>query len=181
MDLLRAVIIGPSGTPYHDGLFFFDVFFPNNYPNSPPVSLLCISYSCISYYFKQNKMWILILHMQNVYYHSRGLRLNPNLYENGYVCLSLLGTWSGHGCENWNPKCSTMLQVLVSIQALVLNFNPFFNEPGYSSFAGNPTYKIHSIHYNEKAFLLSCKTMLFLLKNPPKVRLGFTFTIYLHT
>ncbi|KAL4554542.1 hypothetical protein LXL04_039374 [Taraxacum kok-saghyz] len=25
MDLLWAVIIGPEGTPYHDGLFFFDV------------------------------------------------------------------------------------------------------------------------------------------------------------
>ncbi|GJS59215.1 ubiquitin-conjugating enzyme/RWD-like protein [Tanacetum coccineum] len=25
MDLLRAVIIGPPGTPYHDGLFFLDV------------------------------------------------------------------------------------------------------------------------------------------------------------
>ncbi|GJR62498.1 ubiquitin-conjugating enzyme/RWD-like protein [Tanacetum coccineum] len=36
IDLLRAVIIGPPGTPYHDGLFF-DVYFPSNYPNSPPV------------------------------------------------------------------------------------------------------------------------------------------------
>ncbi|GKE34782.1 ubiquitin-conjugating enzyme/RWD-like protein, partial [Tanacetum coccineum] len=36
MDLLRAVIIGPPGTPYHDGLFFLDVYFPSNYPNSPP-------------------------------------------------------------------------------------------------------------------------------------------------
>ncbi|KAJ0677557.1 putative ubiquitin-conjugating enzyme E2, ubiquitin-conjugating enzyme/RWD [Helianthus annuus] len=39
MDLLRAVIIGAEGTPYHDGLFFFDVFFPSTYPNTPPVSL----------------------------------------------------------------------------------------------------------------------------------------------
>ncbi|CAA6672994.1 unnamed protein product [Spirodela intermedia] len=103
MDLLRALIIGPSGTPYHDGLFFFDCFFPSTYPDSPPV----------------------------VRYHSGGLRLNPNLYASGKVCLSLLGTWSGEGCEKWNPKTSTMLQVLVSIQALVLNANPYFNEPGY--------------------------------------------------
>ncbi|KVI02267.1 Ubiquitin-conjugating enzyme, E2, partial [Cynara cardunculus var. scolymus] len=26
----------PEGTPYHDGLFFFDVCFPSNYPFSPP-------------------------------------------------------------------------------------------------------------------------------------------------
>ena len=37
MDLLRAVIIGTEGTPYHDGLFFFDFFFDFNYPNVPPV------------------------------------------------------------------------------------------------------------------------------------------------
>ncbi|KAI3497113.1 hypothetical protein L1887_39499 [Cichorium endivia] len=36
MDLLRAVIIGAQGTPYHDGLFFFDVCFPYNYPTVPP-------------------------------------------------------------------------------------------------------------------------------------------------
>ncbi|KAM0036082.1 putative ubiquitin-conjugating enzyme E2, ubiquitin-conjugating enzyme/RWD [Helianthus debilis subsp. tardiflorus] len=27
MDLLRAVIVGAKGTPYHNGLFFFDVYF----------------------------------------------------------------------------------------------------------------------------------------------------------
>jgi len=37
MDLLRAVIIGPAGTPYHDGLFVFDAVFPSSYPNDPPV------------------------------------------------------------------------------------------------------------------------------------------------
>lgn len=38
MDLLRAVIVGAEGTPYHDGLFFFDIYFPVEYPNVPPVS-----------------------------------------------------------------------------------------------------------------------------------------------
>ena len=37
MDLLRAVIIGAEGTPYHDGLFFFDIQFPDSYPSAPPV------------------------------------------------------------------------------------------------------------------------------------------------
>ncbi|KAK9077167.1 hypothetical protein SSX86_005503 [Deinandra increscens subsp. villosa] len=36
MDLLRVVIIGAKGTPYHDGLFFFDVYFPRTYPLQPP-------------------------------------------------------------------------------------------------------------------------------------------------
>ena len=37
MDLLRALIVGPAGTPYHDGLFVFDVLFPPTYPDIPPV------------------------------------------------------------------------------------------------------------------------------------------------
>ncbi|OVA13956.1 Ubiquitin-conjugating enzyme [Macleaya cordata] len=36
IDLLRAVIIGAAGTPYHNGLFFFDFQFPSDYPNKPP-------------------------------------------------------------------------------------------------------------------------------------------------
>ena len=38
MDLLRACIVGAAGTPYHDNLFFFDIFFPPDYPHEPPVS-----------------------------------------------------------------------------------------------------------------------------------------------
>ena len=39
--------------------------------------------------------------------------LLQNLYENGYVCLSLLGTWSGRDSECWNPQTSTILQARV--------------------------------------------------------------------
>ncbi|GJN15181.1 hypothetical protein PR202_gb02075 [Eleusine coracana subsp. coracana] len=139
MDLLRAVIMGPAGTPYHDGLFFFDIYFPPQYPSVPPL----------------------------VNYRAGGLRLNPNLYACGKVCLSLLNTWSGSGCEKWNPSNSTMLQVLVSIQALVLNAKPYFNEPGYAMHA-NPHGEKKSLTYNEDTFLLSCRTMLYSLRNPPK-------------
>ncbi|KAL5571173.1 hypothetical protein UlMin_020770, partial [Ulmus minor] len=139
MELLRAVIVGPAGTPYHDGLFVFDCVFPNDYPNSPPM----------------------------VYYYSGGLRINPNLYECGKVCLSLLGTWSGKSNENWVPGNSTMLQVLVSIQALILNAKPFYNEPGHESFVGASGER-KSKKYNEEAFILSLKTMIYTMRKPPK-------------
>lgn len=73
-------------------------------------------------------------------------RLNPNLYDNGKVCVSLLGTWIGkvstvpvrmgdspwgqlfetelimpcvfQGTERWTSK-SSLLQVLISIQGTV--------------------------------------------------------------
>ncbi|GMJ05246.1 ubiquitin-conjugating enzyme 25, PHO2 FAMILY UBIQUITIN CONJUGATION ENZYME 1 [Hibiscus trionum] len=140
MDLLRAVIIGAEGTPYHDGLFFFDVFFPASYPKAPP----------------------------HVYYHSGGLRLNPNLYSSGKVCLSLLNTWSGNKNEKWIPGMSTMLQVLVSIQALILNQDPYFNEPGWARHRGTQQGDLLSRQYNEDTFILSLKTMVYSMRRPPK-------------
>ncbi|XP_010542283.1 PREDICTED: putative ubiquitin-conjugating enzyme E2 38 isoform X2 [Tarenaya hassleriana] len=140
MDLLRAVIIGAEGTPYHDGLFFFDIHFPETYPNMPP----------------------------KVHYHAGGLRINPNLYNCGKVCLSLLGTWSGNHREKWIPNVSTMLQVLVSIQALILNQNPYFNEPGFESGIGTPEGESISRAYNENTFILSLKTMVYNMRRPPK-------------
>lgn len=43
LDLLRAVMVGPADTPYHDGLFFFDIKLPPNYPASPPQVLLLLA------------------------------------------------------------------------------------------------------------------------------------------
>ncbi|WJX88178.1 ubiquitin-conjugating enzyme [Trifolium repens] len=140
IDLLRAVIIGAEGTPYHDGLFFFDVLFPSGFPNVPP----------------------------QVYYHSGGLRLNPNLYNCGKVCLSLLNTWSGNKNEKWLPGVSTILQVLVSIQGLILNTKPYFNEPGYARLSGSAEGEMRSLRYNEDTFLLSLRTMVYLIRRPPK-------------
>ncbi|KAL3353207.1 hypothetical protein AABB24_020946 [Solanum stoloniferum] len=140
MDLLRAVIIGADGTPYHDGLFFFDVYFPSNYPNVPP----------------------------HVHYHSFGLRINPNLYECGKVCLSLLNTWGGRGKEKWIPGESTMLQVLVSIQGLILNAKPYFNEPGYAKMNGSAIGERNSLRYNEHTCIFNLKTMVFCMRRPPQ-------------
>ncbi|CAL0326557.1 unnamed protein product [Lupinus luteus] len=140
MDLLRAVIIGAEGTPYHDGLFFFDVFFPSAYPKVPP----------------------------QVHYHSGGLRLNPNLYHCGKVCLSLLNTWSGSKDEKWVPGVSTILQVLVSIQGLILNMKPYFNEPGYERTSGTKQGESSSLKYNEDTFILSLRTMVYMMRKPPK-------------
>ena len=39
------------------------------------------------------------------------MRFNPNLYDCGKVCLSLLGTWSGAKGETWDPNSSSTLQV----------------------------------------------------------------------
>jgi hypothetical protein len=63
-----------------------------------------------------------------------------------------------------------MLQVLVSIQGLVLNDKPYFNEPAIFS-----SKEKHSLAYNTTAFLLSCKTMLYSLRKHPKVSIELSF------
>ncbi|KAK3140309.1 hypothetical protein QOZ80_5AG0399230 [Eleusine coracana subsp. coracana] len=139
MDLLRAVMVGACGTPYQDGLFFFDLQLPPSYPAAPPL----------------------------VNYHSFGLRLNPNLYPSGTVCLSLLGTFGGQDIELWSPESSTVLQVLVSIQGLVLTALPYYNEAGYASQVGTPMGHRNELPYSENTYLLSLQTMLHLLRRPP--------------
>jgi hypothetical protein len=37
MDVMKAVITGPKGTPYGSGCFVFDIFFPATYPQDPPL------------------------------------------------------------------------------------------------------------------------------------------------
>ncbi|WJX26911.1 ubiquitin-conjugating enzyme [Trifolium repens] len=141
MDLMRAGIIGAEGTPYHDGLFFFDLYLPDDFPNVPP------------------KVW----------FHNpcSSYKLNPNFGRGGSLCLSLLNTWSGKKNERWRPRVSTILQVLVSIQGLVLTAEPFFNLlSGYVK--GNEAGKIMSRFYNEDAFIDSLWTMIHVIRRPLK-------------
>ena len=119
-SMLRACIVGPAGTPYDGGLFFFDIFLPAQFPAVPPkVQLLTTG--------------------------SGRVRFNPNLYNCGKVCLSLLGTWAGPG---WIPNKSTLIQVLVSIQSLILVEQPYFNEPSYEQSIGTPQGERQSKDYN---------------------------------
>lgn len=37
LDVMKVLIVGPTGGPYAGGCFIFDIFFPNNYPKAPPL------------------------------------------------------------------------------------------------------------------------------------------------
>ncbi|XP_063534146.1 (E3-independent) E2 ubiquitin-conjugating enzyme UBE2O [Cydia strobilella] len=140
IDLLSVMIAGPSKTPYEGGLFVFDVQLGGEYPRAPP---LC-------------------------HYHSYCTdRLNPNLYEDGKVCVSLLGTWSGRGVEVWG-KDSSLLQVIVSLQGLILNAEPYFNEAGYEKQKGTQQGTENSRMYNEMVLLKLVQSMTKMLTNPPE-------------
>ena len=110
-QFLRAMIPAalPGPTPYSGGLFVFDIYVPGSYPTEPPkVELLTTGGGTV--------------------------RFGPNLYANGKVCLSLLGTWSG---PKWRPNISTLNQVLISIQGLILGAeHPYYLEPGHGGWEG---------------------------------------------
>ncbi|KAH9257990.1 hypothetical protein BASA81_003553 [Batrachochytrium salamandrivorans] len=108
MDVLQFMIVGPEGTPYQNGCFLFDCLLPLDYPQAPPQVLIQTT-------------------------GGGKVRFNPNLYKDGKVCLSLLNTWAG---PSWDPKTSTLLQVLISIQSLIMVPDPYFNEPGMESQRG---------------------------------------------
>ncbi|PWA73500.1 ubiquitin-conjugating enzyme/RWD-like protein [Artemisia annua] len=142
LDLLKAVIVGPKGTPYHNGLFFFDICLPSNYPISPPV----------------------------VRYHFAGLGISPNLTSScGIVRLSLPKT-NGDLEHVWVPGTSTILQLLVSIQDLIFNSHPFFNGYKTARMRGSVDGERYSLLYNENTIRKTLKTMVYTMKNPPKVK-----------
>lgn len=123
INCLKFMISGPDNTPYENGLFLFHAFFPSAYPDKEPKVILKTT-------------------------GSGTVRFNPNLYNCGKVCLSLLGTWKGKAGESWNNE-STFLQVLVSIQSLILVENPYFNEPGWERQMNTKIGDEKSFRYND--------------------------------
>jgi ubiquitin-conjugating enzyme E2 Z len=97
-----AMIKGPPDTPYEGCLLLFSVQFPSDYPFSPPKVLFLTS--------------------------DGRTRFHPNLYVEGKVCLSILGTFAG---PSWSGTQS-LSSVLLSILGLLDN-NPLAHEPAYAS------------------------------------------------
>jgi ubiquitin-protein ligase len=143
MNLFTFIISGPKDTPYENGLFEFHAYFPHDYPVTVPKVLINTT-------------------------GNGKVRFNPNLYHCGKVCLSLLGTWSGQESESWNPKTSTFLQILVSIQSLILVEQPYFNEPGYERELNTPIGQIKNKEYNNKLEIETIRWAINdMINNPP--------------
>lgn len=161
MDVLKVLISGPADvrgtaeTPYALGLYEFHVFIPPDYPNVPP-----------------------LVNLQTT---GDGMvRFNPNLYSDGKVCLSLLGTWHGEGWKapSGSDAGSTILQVLVSIQSIIMVAKPYFNEPGYAEEQGTKAGDENARKYNESTRLHCLRhAMRDMLRRPPA---GFEEVVRLH-
>ncbi|KAG8389578.1 hypothetical protein BUALT_Bualt02G0243700 [Buddleja alternifolia] len=151
IQLMRAVIIGPPGSPYHHCLFFFDILLPKNYPSVPP----------------------------KLYYHSYGLDLNPILRPDGGVRLPLLETrykrfmhdlYGSNKEEKWEPKETHLLHVLHAIQNSILQLKPESPETSRFSCYYN---KSEELKNKKTTFALMCENMIRVLRNPPTGFEGF--------
>lgn len=139
-ELIKFVIIGPLHTPYYQSFLAFDLYYPATFPMEPP----------------------------SVRFHAHNMRLNPNLYVDGYICLSLLGTWeSSNSTETWRPATSSVMQILLSLQSLVLIKEPYYNEAGYDEYRGTPMGRSHSKTYNENLALLRIQHLIAMAESPP--------------
>ena len=138
-NIMRFIINGPVGTPYELGLFIFDMTIDSKFPSISPKVLLS---------------------------NNGNVRFNPNLYNCGKVCLSLLGTWSGDKTESWNTELSTIYQILISIQSQILIDEPYFNEPGYHRSKGTQSGINQSNKYNINIIQYTLEhAMINLIKN----------------
>lgn len=141
ISLIKTMITGPHDTPYDSGVFIFDTYVHAGWPQGPPKVLMV---------------------------NTGGHRFNPNLYNCGKVCLSLLGTWSGQAGEGWIAGVSTLHQVYASIQSLILIDQPYFNEPGYQGTLGSPQGDLASKNYNRERQLYTMEiSMIQCLTSPP--------------
>ena len=117
-DVMKALIVGVQGTPYEGGLFPFDIYLDSQYPKTPPKMTFTLD---------------------RVDEDGDGFPINPNLHMgSGTVCLSILNTWDGDASQKWQPNKSTLLSVLVSVQAMILGAPcPYLNEPGRETYDVN--------------------------------------------
>ncbi len=96
----NACIFGPQGTPYEDCPMMYEITIGPTFPFDPP-SVKFVTYDGYT-------------------------RFHPNMYVEGKVCLSILGTWAG-------PKWSSIMRIstiLITLQSL-MDTAPLRHEPGY--------------------------------------------------
>ena len=131
----KVVIIGPKDTPYENGFYCIEFKFTKKFPFEPPKATFLTT--------------------------DGNVRMNPNLYANGKVCLSILGTWSG---PQWT-SCQNLSTIILSL-LMVLNENPINNEPGYQKLtkesSSSKRYNYIIKHANIRVGIIQ------MIKTPPK-------------
>lgn len=119
---LQALMTGLPNTPFDSGLFMFEIYLPDRYPEEPPVVHA-------------------VMRGQPSYV--------PNIYSAGKVMLSILNTWSSSGGQKWSDDLS-VYEILVSLQTHIFVDEPYFLEYGKEREFSTPEGARKSNDYNTK-------------------------------
>ncbi|XP_037268623.2 ubiquitin-conjugating enzyme E2 Z [Rhipicephalus microplus] len=117
---IHALLLGPIGTPYEGGFFHFVLRCPSDYPARPPLVRLMTT-------------------------DSGRVRFHPCIYENGKVCLPLLGTdmvgptWTQH---------HSIGNVVSTIRCMLSNENPIEKGSAFGVLPTMGTWLSSDICYN---------------------------------
>jgi ubiquitin-protein ligase len=101
INKVYAIIKGPSDSVYRHKFIRLNLKIPENYPHSPP-EVTFVNYD--------------------------GVRIHPNMYENGKCCATILNTWGDSKFEKWTSSMG-IETVLLTFHSFLDN-NPYMYEPG---------------------------------------------------
>ncbi|KAH7960743.1 hypothetical protein HPB49_022756 [Dermacentor silvarum] len=117
---INVLVMGPIGTPYEGGFFHFLLKCLPDYPARPPLVRLMTT-------------------------DSNRVRFNPSFYENGKVCLALLGTDTTG--PTWT-RYNTIGNVVTAIKSLLSNENPVAEGSAFGVIPAMGTWLNSGICYN---------------------------------
>ena len=87
---ISSIIKGPYDSLYRHKFIRLDFEIPDNYPHSPP---------------------------KVTFVNHDGVRIHPNMYENGQCCATILNTWGSSIYEKWT---SSILSFLMKLKTSVI-------------------------------------------------------------
>jgi ubiquitin-protein ligase len=111
---LHAIIRAPSDSVYRHKFVRLDLKIPDNYPHSPP-EVTFVNYD--------------------------GVRIHPNMYENGKCCATILNTWGDSKFEKWTSSMG-IETILITFHSFLDN-NPYMYEPGGRD---DPSYTVYVLY-----------------------------------
>jgi ubiquitin-protein ligase len=119
---IHTIIKGQNDSLYRHKFIRLDFEIPDNYPHSPP---------------KVN------------FINHDGVRIHPNMYENGQCCATILNTWGSSIYEKWTSSMG-IETILVMFHSFLDN-NPYMYEPGGRD---DPSYSVYVLYQSWTSCLI---------------------------
>ena len=117
-----AIIKAPYESVYRHKFIRLNIKIPSNYPHSPP---------------------------EVFFINHDGVRIHPNMYENGKCCSTILNTWGNDKYEKWTSSMG-IETILLTFHSF-LDYDPYTYEPGGRD---DPSYSVYVLYESWYACLI---------------------------